>query len=72
MEVKQFNYVIARPWHPNGPSTSLCCYSYGATVFYGTMDDAINTRDFIRSRAGEHSDEYEIYEINSEFIKVVE
>ena len=68
--MEKFNYVIARPWYSDGSSNSLCCYSYGSTVFHGTMEDAITTRDFIRSRADEHSDEYEIYKINDDFIKV--
>jgi hypothetical protein len=72
VKTEKFNYVIARPWHPDGSSNSLCCYSYGSTVFHGTIEEAIRTRDFIRGRDDEHSGEYEIYEINSEFIKVIE
>jgi hypothetical protein len=67
-----FNYVIARRWYND--SNQLCCYAYGSTVFYGDMEDAISTRNFIRSRSednnDEHFGEYEIYKIEDKFLKI--
>jgi hypothetical protein len=66
MSNDKFNYVIARKWHDD--SNELCCYAYNTTVFYGDSEDAISTRDFIRGRAEDHNDEYEIYKIEGNFL----
>lgn len=68
--MEKFNYVIARWWHPNTDDNRLCCYAYHNTVFHGTMEDAIATRDFIRGRVDDHADEYEIYKISDEPLKL--
>jgi hypothetical protein len=66
---EEFNFIIARPWYPNGPNNSLSSYAYGREVFHGTIKEAIEMRDFIRGRANEYSDEYEIYPISNEPLK---
>jgi hypothetical protein len=66
----EFNYVIARKWYPDTDKNQLNCYAYGSTVFHGNMEDAISTRDFIRGRDDEHQDEYEIYKISDEPLKL--
>lgn len=66
--MEQFNYVIARKWFND--SDQLNCYTYHNTVFFGTLEDAIEQRDFIRGRAEEHADEFDIYKIDSEPIKL--
>ena len=65
MENNKFNYVIARMWfHDNN---QMNCYTYHNTVFYGDMEDAQNTLEFIKGRAEEDkADEYRIYKINDE------
>jgi hypothetical protein len=62
-----FNYVIARRWFDD--SNQLNCYTYHNTVFYGDMEDAKNTLEFIRGRVDEKSDEYQIYKIDDNPIK---
>ena len=64
----EFNYVIARKWFDDG--NQLCCYTYHNTVFYGTMEDAEDQLEFIKGRADEHADEYGIYKINDEPLKL--
>lgn len=64
----KFNYVIARRWFDD--SNQLSCYSYGATVFYGNMEDAMGALDFIRGKADEHGDDYEIYKISDKPLKI--
>lgn len=66
--MEKFNYVIARKWYNDKPQ--LNCYTYHNTVFFGTLEDAIEQRDFIRGRADQFADEFEIYKIDSEPIKV--
>lgn len=66
----EFNYVIARKWYPNTDKNQLNCYSYGSTVFHGNMEDAQNTLEFIKGRVDEHQDEYEIYKISDEPLKL--
>lgn len=66
---EKFNYVIGRKW--GDKDNSLSCYTYHTTVFFGDIEDAINTRDFIRSRADKYeASEYEIYRIENNFTKV--
>lgn len=61
----QFNYVIARRWDEK--ETQLCCYTFHTTVFYGDMNDAKNTLEFIKGRADEDKvDQYQIYKIDDE------
>jgi hypothetical protein len=64
----KFNYVIARRWYED--SNELCCYVYHNAIFYGNMEDAISTRDFIRGRGDGHKEEYEIYKIEDKFLKI--
>lgn len=61
--MEQFNYVIARRWEKE--KNQLNCYSYHNTVFYGDIQDARNTLEFIKGRADEDKkDEYQIYKID--------
>jgi hypothetical protein len=60
-----FNYVIARLWSKE--DNRLNCYTFHTTVFYGNMEDAKNTLEFIKNRADEDkSSEYQIRKINDE------
>ena len=64
----RFNYVIARKWSEE--SNELNCYTYHNTVFYGDIDDARNTLEFIKGRADEDKkDEYEIHKISDMTLK---
>jgi hypothetical protein len=64
----KFNYVIARKWQDD--SNQLCCYSFHVEVFYGDIEDARNTLEFIKGRADEFEKEhYRIHKINDETIK---
>jgi hypothetical protein len=64
----KFNYVIARKWHDD--SNQLCCYSFHVEVFYGDIEDARNTLEFIKGRADEvEKEQYRIHKINDESIK---
>lgn len=62
--MEEFNYVIARKWFND--SNQLNCYTYHNTVFYGDLKDAQNTLEFIKGRADEHQDEYQIYKLSDE------
>ena len=68
MENNKFNYVIARKWFDD--SNQLNCYTYHNTVFYGSLEDAKDQRYFIRGRADEHANEFEIYKISDEPLKI--
>lgn len=61
--MNQFNYVIARRWEKE--KNQLNCYTFHNTVFYGDMQDAKNTLEFIKGRADEDkSEQFQIYIIN--------
>lgn len=60
----QFNYVIARRWEKE--KNQLSCYTFHSTVFYGDIDDARKTLEFIKGRADDKPEEYQIYIINDE------
>ena len=61
----RFNYVIARLWSEE--DNQLNCYTFHTTVFYGDIEDAKNTLEFIKGRADEDKvDKYQIYRINDE------
>jgi hypothetical protein len=61
----RFNYVIARLWSEE--ENQLNCYTFHTTVFYGDIEDAKNTLEFIKDRADEDKvDKYQIYRINDE------
>lgn len=63
-----FNYVIARRWFDD--SNQLNCYTFHSTIFYGDMEDANNTLEFIKDRADEDkADQYQIYKIDDNPIK---
>lgn len=63
--MEQFNYVIATRWEKE--KNQLNCYTFHSTVFYGNMEDAKNTLEFIKGRADEDkAEEYQIYKINDE------
>lgn len=60
----KFNYVVARRWE--NEKNQLSCYTFHVTVFYGDIDDARKTLEFIRGRADHKPEEYQIYVINDE------
>lgn len=58
--MQKFNYVIARFWrddknHQHLPKDhdSLCVYTYGSAVHYGTLEEAKNFARAITERAGD-------------------
>lgn len=64
-KMEQFNYVIARRWDEK--ETQLNCYTFHTTVFYGSIEDAKNTLEFIKGRADENkAEEFQIYKIDDE------
>lgn len=66
--MEQFNYVIARRWDEE--KNQLNCYTFHTAVFYGDIEDAKNTLEFIKGRADEDKvDQYQIYKINDEPLK---
>lgn len=67
--MEKFNYVIAKKW--NEETDSLCCYAYGATVFYDNIEGAEATLNFIRGRVDDNSSNYEIYKIDDKPLKTV-
>jgi hypothetical protein len=58
----EFSFCIGRPWHPENPHSSICTYTYGTTVFHGTMKDAKGMKKFIEGRC-EDKQKYEIYKL---------
>lgn len=60
--MEKFNYVIARRWEKE--KNQLSCYTFHNTVFYGDIEDARNTLEFIKGRADDKPEEYQIYIIN--------
>jgi len=64
----KFNYVIARKW--NDDSNELCYYRYLSDIFYGDIEDAKNTLEFIKGRADDDKkQQYQIHKINDKPIK---
>lgn len=59
---EKFSYCIGKPWHPEDPNSTISTYSYGATVFSGTMEDAEGMRKFIEGRC-DSGDKYSIYKL---------
>jgi hypothetical protein len=64
---KEFDYVIAHPWHEDEPD-NLCIYAYGSEVQRGTMKDAKQLLKYVRSQKDDDSDQYAIYRITYEKI----
>lgn len=61
----KFNYVIARRWDEK--KNQLSCYTFHTAVFYGDMEDAKKTLEFIKGKADEDkSEEFQIYKIDDE------
>ena len=58
----KFNYVIASMW--SDKDNRLNCYTFHTTVFYGDMEDAKNTLEFIRDRADNPPEIYSIFKID--------
>jgi len=62
---KKYNYVVARYWNKK-ESDSLCCYTYGSTVFYGTKKSAKKLSKFISEKTGK---KYKPFYINTDVKK---
>ncbi|GGA93102.1 hypothetical protein [Puia dinghuensis] len=60
----EFNYVIAQPWGEE--SQTLKVYTYGTTVFYGSLDQATALRDLIRENTGD--DKWGIHKVSLEVL----
>jgi hypothetical protein len=60
-KVEAHSFCIGRPWHPDGqPNNSICTYTYGVSVFHGTMAQAQATRSRIEELSGK---KYFIYQL---------
>jgi hypothetical protein len=46
MKDKEFSYVIGKYWN----NKAICPFSYGSTVFYGTLKDAQEMKKFMSER----------------------
>ncbi len=57
----EFSYCIGRPWHPADNNGSICVYSFGATVFYGSEKDAESMKKFIEGR--DKPNKYSVYKL---------
>lgn len=60
---KEFNYVIARPWHDG--TNALCSYMmYGGQVLHGTIDDARKSLEYVISQKEDDDEsDYQIYKV---------
>ena len=47
-QAKKFNYAVGHYWE--GDSGSVGCYAYHSEVHYGTMEDANNFLEYVRSQ----------------------
>lgn len=61
---EEFSYCIGRPWYPDKLDSAICVYSYGSSVFHGTMENARGMRDFIEGREDEKYGIYKLVKIN--------
>jgi hypothetical protein len=48
MKKKKFNYAVGSYWE--GDDGSIGCYAYGSEVHYGTMEEAQNFLEYVRSQ----------------------
>lgn len=47
-QAKKFNYAVGHYWE--GESGSVGCYAYHSEVHYGTMEEANNFLEYVRSQ----------------------
>lgn len=59
--MKKFNYCVGRYW--NGKDGQVSVYAYGSEVHYGTMEDAIAFRDYVKQQSPEHN--WKIFELSA-------
>jgi hypothetical protein len=57
----QFSYCIGKPWFPEDPNSSICVYSYGSAVFYGSEKDSEGMKKFIEGR--DKPNKYSVYKL---------
>ncbi len=50
-EEQEFQYVVARPWYPDEPDSSLCIYTYGGEIQKGTMKNAEEFLAYVKRQA---------------------
>lgn len=62
----KFNFVVAHPWEKDDPD-NLCIYAFGSEVQHGTLEDAQEFLDYVRSKSG--TEQYKIYRVNYEVIE---
>ncbi len=64
VEVK-FNYAVGRPWDIEKPDGSIGFYTYGTTTFYGTMDSAVEFKNYCDEQltADDERGKYRIYKL---------
>jgi hypothetical protein len=61
----EFNYVVAQV----GFDGRLHCYSYGSQVQFGTREQALGLRDYIRQTTLDKNRTYKVYKLNLEEVK---
>lgn len=57
---EQFSYCVGRPWDEKDVDGSICTYTYGNEIFYGTMETAEKFKKFVEDRENK---EYYIYKL---------
>jgi hypothetical protein len=60
---KKFNYAVGFYWE--GESGSVGCYAYGNEVHYGTMEEAQNFLEYVRSQQKNKAEKakYKIFQL---------
>ena len=58
----EFDYVVARPWYPDDPNSTLCIYAFGGEVQRGTMKEAKEFLEYVKRQSeNDERDQYGIY-----------
>ena len=62
---EQFHYVIARPWYPKDPHSSLCIYTiYSSQIQEGDLAHAQAQLRYVqRMKDEDKGDQYRVYPV---------
>jgi hypothetical protein len=62
-QAKKFNYAVGFYWE--GDSGSVGCYTYHSEVHYGTMEEANNFLEYVRSQKKTNAEKakYKIFQL---------
>lgn len=64
---EEFSYCIGRPWNSKKPNGSICTYTYGSTIFYGTTKSAEALKEYVeRQEKGKKQFIYKLVKIKNE------